>query len=244
MSDKSETKAKNWFVRHKAATAVLAVLAIVIIAAAANGGDKTKTSNNASAKSQAPSTTSKTTTKAADTAPATRQVTGTATTLGAGTFTGGKDVAVGLYDVTPGAGQSGNFMVSGADTYNEILGSDASYGSVPMVRVHISDGDKIEISGLAQVAFAPVTTAFATAHSSIDLYAGIFTVGEDVGAGHYVVTPGSGQSGNFIVSGHDSYNEILGGDSAYGGVPNVTVSLTKGDKVEISGLSQVTFTAN
>jgi hypothetical protein len=69
----------------------------------------------------------------------TRQVSGTATTLGAGTFSGGTDVAPGLYDVTPGAGQSGNFFVQGTDTYNEILGTAQSMG-VPKVRVQISAG--------------------------------------------------------------------------------------------------------
>ena len=51
-----------------------------------------------------------------------RTVKGTAMTLGAGDFTGGTDVKSGLYDVTAGPGQSGNFVVQGTDSYNEILG--------------------------------------------------------------------------------------------------------------------------
>ena len=177
------------------------------------------------------------------TAPAKRQVTGKATTLGAGTFTGGKDVVVGLYDVTPGAGQSGNFQVSGTDSYNEILGAtDSTLGQVPKVRVQISDGDQIQVSGLSNVTFTPVTTPFITAQKATSLYAGTFTVGQDIGSGRYVVSPGAGQSGNFTVSGSDSYNEILGNDKSMGEVPNLTVNLTDGDIVAISGLSIVTFT--
>jgi hypothetical protein len=59
-----------------------------------------------------------------------------------------------------------------------------------------------------------------------------------------VATPGAGESGNFIVSGNDSYNEILGGSSSFGGVPNVTVSLSNGDIIDIAGLSQATMTAS
>jgi len=195
----------------------------------------------------APATTSPTpvTTAAPPTtaAPAGRQVKGTVVTLGAGTFTGGKDVAVGIYDVTPGAGQSGNFTVTGTDSYNEILGPNGGAGGVPMVRVTISNGDQVGISGLSAATFTPVSTPLSNSHATTNLYAGTWTVGQDIGAGRYVATPGSGQSGNFIVSGNDSYNEILGGDSSSGGVPSVTVSLSKGDVVAISGLSQVVMTA-
>jgi hypothetical protein len=175
-------------------------------------------------------------------APAGRHVQGTAVTLGAGTFTGGKDVAVGLYDVTPGSGQSGNFTVSGTDSYNEILGDAASLG-VPMVRAQISTGDQIQIASLSAVTFTPVSTPYSTSHTTTNIYAGTWTVGQDVGAGRYVATPGPGQSGNFIVSGNDSYNEILGGDASTGGVPSLTISISKGDVIAVSGLSQVTLTA-
>jgi hypothetical protein len=175
--------------------------------------------------------------------PAGRQVKGTLVTLGAGTFAGGQDVAVGLYDVTTAAGQSGNFIVSGTDTYDEILGPDGIGDGVPMVRTQISSGDQIQISGLSAVTFTPVSTPFVTSHTTVNLYAGTWNVGQDIGAGRYVATPGAGQSGNFIVSGNDSYDEILGGGSDVGGVPSVSVSLTKGDVITISSLSQVVMTA-
>jgi hypothetical protein len=176
-------------------------------------------------------------------APAGRQVKGALVTLGAGSFAGGSDVAVGLYDVTTAAGQSGNFVVSGTDTYNEILGPDGIGDGVPTVRAQISNGDQIQISGLSNVTFTPVSTPLVTSHTTVNLYAGTWNVGQDIGAGRYVATPGAGQSGNFIVSGTDTYNEILGGGSSVGGVPSVSVSLSKGDVITISSLSQVVMTA-
>ena len=78
-------------------------------------------------------TTSSTTSTTSTTAPATtapaRTVEGTEVTLGAGEFTGGTDVAPGLYDVTTSPGQSGGFIVSGTDSYNEILDSSGKPGS-------------------------------------------------------------------------------------------------------------------
>lgn len=80
---------------------------------------------------------------------------GKAVTLGAGTFTGGKDVAVGLYNVTTGAGESGNFIVTGTDTYDEILGGAAADGGVPNVTDNLTNGDVIDISGLSEVTLTP-----------------------------------------------------------------------------------------
>lgn len=171
--------------------------------------------------------------------PNARNVTGTATTLGAGSFSGGKDVADGLYDVTA-AGGYGNFMVSGQDYSNDILGTNEFGSGVSKVRVHISDGDSIQMSGLKQVTFTPVTAPLATSSPTVtNLYAGTFVVGPDIAAGRYVATASAGGSGNFIVEGTDSYNGILGGDY---GTPNITVTLTDGDTITISGLDQVTMT--
>ncbi|MGA8726955.1 MAG: hypothetical protein WB565_18125 [Acidimicrobiales bacterium] len=218
---------------------------IVIIAVASNGSKKNNAASGTSATSTTLASGTATTAVPKTTAPpppAARQVQGTQVTLGAGTFAGGKDVAVGLYDVTTAPGQSGNFVVSGTDTYDEILGSDGEGEGVPMVRAKISNGDQIQISGLSTAVFTPVTTPLVTSHAPVTLYAGTWIVGQDIGAGRYVATPGQGQSGNFIVSGNDSYDEILGGDASDGGVPSVTVNLTNGDVIAISSLSQVTMT--
>src|SRR5437763_7827042 len=126
--------------------------AVILVGLIVEGCTSTKSSSGTSTTGGATAPTAAAT--APPTTVPTRQVQGTATTLGAGTFSAGKDVAVGLYNVTPGAGQSGNFMVEGTDSYNEILGS----GGVPKVRVKISNGDTITISSLSQVTFTPVTT--------------------------------------------------------------------------------------
>ena len=222
----------------------LAVIAIPLMAASSCDTSTSSSSNANSTTSPGGGGTSPGGGGSTSTPVPVRKVTGTATTLGAGSFPGGKDVAVGLYDVTGGSGQSGNFIVTGTDSYDEILGSAGGAGGVPKVRVQISTGDQIQISGLSTVVFTPVTAPFVTTHTTTTLYAGTFTVGQDVGSGRYVATPGTGQSGNFIVSGTDSYDEILGSAGGAGGVPNVSVTLSDGDIISISGLSQVTLTAS
>jgi hypothetical protein len=147
-------------------------------------------------------------------------------------------VAPGLYDVTAGAGQSGNFIVQGTDSYDEVLGGDVSSGDVPEVRAQISAGDQIQISSLSQVIFTPVSTPYVTTQTPVTLYAGTWTVGQDLGPGRYVATPGTGQSGNFIIS-NENVDEILGGDPSSGDVPNVTFTVQNGDTIDISSLSQV-----
>ena len=223
----------QWFVRHKIITALIVIVIIIVAASSSSSKPKDSTSNRTSnppaSTAQQESASSQPPAK-----PAERQVTGTAVTLGAGTFTGGQDVKAGLYDVTA-PGQQGNFQVSGADEYNEILGG-ADLG-VPKIRVQISSGDKIELSSLTAVTFTPVTAPFVTAHSAAQLYAGTWVVGQDIGAGRYVAKPGAGQSGNFITSG--GTNEILGGQY---GVPQVTVNLSNGDIITISSLSEVDLT--
>jgi hypothetical protein len=147
-------------------------------------------------------------------------------------------VAVGLYDVTAGPGQEGNFTVMGGNDYNEILGSDTASGAVPEIRVQISSGDQIQISGLSQVIFTPVTTPYVTTHTGVNLYAGTWTVGQDLGPGRYIATPAPNESGNFVIE-NEGVNEILGGDTSSGDVPNVTFTVKKGDVISVSGLSQV-----
>ena len=161
-------------------------------------------------------------------------------TLGAGNFTGGTDVTPGLYDVTTSPGQSGDFIVSGTDSYNEILDSSGSRG-VPEIRVHISNGDQIQIPGLSPVFFTPVSTPFVTTHSAATLYAGTWTVGQDVGAGRYVATPGAGESGAFVIKA-EGVKERLSGDPGGGAVASVTFDVESGDIIAISDLEQVTLT--
>jgi hypothetical protein len=167
-------------------------------------------------------------------------VKGTAVTLGSGDFTGGTDVVPGLYDVTTGAGQSGDFIVTGSDWYHDRLDSSGTQG-VPEIRVRISTGDQIRISGLSEVIFTPVSTPLVTTQSPVTLYAGTWTVGQDLGPGQYVATPGAGESGKFMIR-SEGVNQILGGDPSRGGVPSLTFSVKNGDVIKISGLAQVALT--
>ena len=240
-------KQGGWFRQHKLLTVAIVFVVIVIIGAAGNNtGAKKKVTSTTPSTSRAVShargaTTTRSTVAPTPTAPPTtvptRHNSAVAVTLGAGNYTGGRDVATGLYDVTTSPGQSGNFIVNGADSYNEILGSAAGLG-VPKIRVKVSNGDEIQISGLSQVVFTPVTAPLVTRQAPATLYAGTWTVGQDVGPGRYVATPGPGQSGNFIIV-SEGVNEILGGSL---GVPSVTFTVHSGDVISISSLSQVTLT--
>jgi hypothetical protein len=160
-------------------------------------------------------------------------------TLAAGNYTGGPDVAPGLYDVTTAADQKGAFAVAGSDTYNEILDGSGTTG-VPDIRVRISKGDQIH-AGLSPVVFTPVSTFFVTTQGVAGLYAGTWTVGQDLGPGRYVATPGAGQSGTFTIPG-EKVNVVLGGDPHQGAVPSVTFNVQNGDVIDITGLKQVTLT--
>lgn len=161
-------------------------------------------------------------------------------TLGSGNYTGGADVASGLYDVTTGPGQGVHFIVTGTDSYNEVLASSGGEG-VPEIRVQISNGDQIHFSGHAQVTFTPVSTPLVTTQRAASLSAGTWTVGQDLGPGRYVASPGAGESGTFAIP-REGVNATLGDDPNLGAVRSVTFNVENGDVIEISGLGQVTLT--
>src|SRR5699024_11167898 len=122
---------------------------------------------------------------------------------------------------------------------NEILGGEVGFG-VPSVTSTLIEGEQLEISGLSEVTFTPAETELRST-----LTAGDWVVGLDIAAGDYVATPADGETGNFVVYddwGLPATNEILGEDDGFS-VPEVTVSLADGDEIEISGLSEVTFTS-
>jgi len=72
------------------------------------------------------------------------------------------------------------------------------------------------------------------------LFSGTFFVGDDIPPGRYVIS--GDEPGNLFVrrGGRAIVNEILG-DGDWG-VPTITISLQDGDEIEISGISNVTFT--
>lgn len=163
-------------------------------------------------------------------------------TLGAGSFTVGKDVPAGRYVITPGPGQSGNLTGSTPDDpalIDEVLGVEDGLG-IPSYTSTLTQGEQIKIDGMSQVIFTPAVTKLRTVIGSGDWIAGL-----DVPLGRYVVTPGTGQSGNFVVydtDGTPGTDEVLGAADGLG-VPSVTVDLTLGQVIYISGIPTVKFTA-
>ncbi|HLS62698.1 MAG TPA: hypothetical protein VK060_04940, partial [Ruania sp.] len=268
-----EPKKRSWFARHKILTALLAVVVLVIAVQVFSGGSDPATDGDPAASQEeageaegadAADTADEQDAAQADEAgtdeagpveatedaeevdeaePAGRDnSTAEQTTLGAGTFTVGEDVPPGRYVIEPGAGQSGNLSASSEEdplAINEILGGEVGFG-VPSVTSTLIEGEQLEISGLSEVTFTPAETELRST-----LTAGDWVVGLDIAAGDYVATPADGETGNFVVYddwGLPATNEILGEDDGFS-VPEVTVSLADGDEIEISGLSEVTFTS-
>lgn len=255
-----EPKKRSWFARHKILTALLAVVLLVIAVRVFSGGsDPAPDADPAASQEEAGGAegaeeqdaseadeaepVEATEDAPAEEAPAGRDnSTAEQTTLGAGTFTVGEDVPPGRYVIEPGAGQSGNLSASSEEdplAINEILGGEAGFG-VPSVTSTLTEGEQLEISGLSEVTFTPAETELRST-----LTAGDWVVGLDIAAGDYVATPADGETGNFVVYddwGLPATNEILGADDGFS-VPEVTVSLADGDEIDISGLSEVTFTS-
>lgn len=229
----------TYFAKLKALAVMGIIITLCVTCVGCGDSSTTKdTSGDKSSKSASTSTSSKTKTKPEVKQ---RQVEGKATDLGAGTFTVGKDIPEGLYDVTPADGQ-GNFTSSNESkmdlAINEILGVSDGMG-VSKVRVKLVKDQQIKLESINKTHFEPVTAQFVTDHKAISLYSGRFVVGEDIGKGRYTATPASG-GGNFIVTSKDGdgkSNEVLGEN----GVKQVTVDLSDGDIINISSLNQVNF---
>lgn len=235
---------RNFFMKHKIITIILA-LAIIGGIGSAMGGNKDQTANSTSTGSSSAktsnSTSNNTDKSTAKTEVKQRQVQGKAIDLGAGTFAVGKDIEEGSYDVTPVEGQ-GNFAIQNTQKsdlmVNEILGDSSNMG-VSKVRVKLVKDEQIQLESINKTHFEPVTAAFATEHKAAALYTGRWVVGEDVGSGRYVAAP-KGGSGNFVVynNGMPKVNEILGDN----GVKQVTINLEEGDIITVASLNEVDLT--
>lgn len=156
--------------------------------------------------------------------------------LSAGNHTVPDQIQPGRYDITFNG--SGNFFVyngGGELMTNEIGGSSG----LSKYRTTFLDGDKIELSGVS-INAKPIKSVLKP-YEKVELYAGYWFAGQDVTAGRYKVTPGSG-SGNFFIYGSNGSvktNEILGSDF---GVEGVIINLEDGDIINIASLNKVTFT--
>ena len=231
---------RNFFMKHKIISAIVILIVLGSIGAATGGSKSNTTVSSTKAVPSSNSTKTDSTISTATTTVKQRQIAGKATDLSTGSFTGGKDIPAGLYDVTSLDG-SGNFTITASTgdlNINEILGVADGQG-VAKVRTKISDGDKIQLQSINKAHFEPVTTPFITSAQVTNIYSGNWTVGEDIAKGRYIATTPSG-GGNFMVytGGLSGTNEILGD----GGVKQVTVDLNDGDIVTVASLNQVTLT--
>lgn len=172
-----------------------------------------------------------------------RKVVGVTKDLGAGQFTVGKDIEKGIYDVTPAGGQ-GNFVINdskGKLLTNEIIG-DGDLGC-KKVRIVISNGDVIKLSGINKTHFEPVTSDLIKDHVEAVLYSGYWSVGQDLGSGRYKVCENKSNSSNFVVydkSGRLKANEIVSSSGDLG-VKEYTIELSEGDLINISGSNGIKF---
>jgi hypothetical protein len=107
--------------------------------------------------------------------------------------------------------------------------------------VDTSDEDELDANKATDISEdAALTRDNSTAELTV-LNTGKFVVGTDISVGRYVIT-GDG-SGNLFINneeGESYVNEILSGGDL--GVKSVTTDIIDGDTIEISGISNATFT--
>ncbi|WP_099225297.1 hypothetical protein [Listeria costaricensis] len=155
-------------------------------------------------------------------------------TLGAGTFIVGEDIEPGRYVIHTDEA-SGN-ITSGINL-NEILGTDTSFAVNDIVTTLEKD-QELQIQNLNAVTFTPKEAPeIASEPTETTFNSGLYYVGVDIPAGKYNVHTDD-TSGNLTIG--LKVNEILGTDPALA-VNDVQVSLKDGDKIQLSGLSQTTF---
>ena len=221
---------------------LLVVVAVFFVYAVSTSGSSsdstasTSTSSSTAAKTPAAKTSTSASASASASKPSRDNSTAKAVTLGAGSWTVGKDIQPGRYVIAAVSG-TGNLSSTGAQDsmdINEILDASGADG-IKSYTDDLTSGMVVKIDGIDSTSFTPATTS-----ESTSLTTGNWTVGIDIPAGSYTATPtDASQSGNFVVyvNGAADTNEILGSD----GVKSVHVSLGDGDVVSISTLSGVNF---
>lgn len=220
------------------------IIVIVVIGAIGNSAGSGSSSDSSSSSSNDKQTTSVQSTNKSnnksDVKPKSDKNTAKAVTLGAGTFTVGKDIQPGRYVIKATAG-SGNLGSEGGgdEDINVILGDtvDNDLGQVTSYTADLKKGEKIEISGIDQTSFTPTPSSrkFLTT-----LSAGSWVVGKDIKPGRYLIKATEG-SGN-LTSSNGDINEILGTtkDTDLGQVTEVTTDLSDGQILN-TDLQQITL---
>lgn len=198
----------------------------------------------------------------ADTAATPEEVGAAATLLGPGTYIAGQHLDPGLYEVTVKSGARA-LISGGMDELDPLmnllellaapeLAERPGSPAVAKLRLELSDGDEVVLSAGPRQELGEFTLAFTPVASrriepiggTVILYSGRWSVGDDLAPGRYVleVDPGVRGSLQVVGGGHRGAVELLDGDGADGGRPSVSLDLSIGDRIAISGIDEVTFT--
>jgi hypothetical protein len=165
-----------------------------------------------------------------------RKIIGTVADIGSGTFTGGKDILDGSYDVTPIDGE-GTFLVTGSlRSINSYLGNTKGM-TTQKVRVKILNGDKIQVHNIKKVHFEPVKTPFVTSQKETILYTGRWFIGEDILKGKYKIISIDGDE-NLVIydkTGLSKVTETIKMNT------NNQVNLQDGDILNVFGVNKLKF---
>lgn len=155
--------------------------------------------------------------------------------LSAGTYTVGKHIAPGNYNVTFNG--NGNFIIN--DSNNILLTNEigGNYG-IKKYKAILVEGSKIELKSMS-ANFKPIKTTLIP-YKTTNIHAGFWVVGTDITKGRYKASITTGGSGNFIVysSGNPKVNEILGD----AGVKEVVIDLEDTDIIDVKNLNNVKLT--
>ncbi len=178
-----------------------------------------------------------------------RVTTAAPTTLPPGTYTVGadKDIAPGLYGISPGPKQIGNLVLtSAASTYNATMdyGVNVENYGAPTTWAQLATGDKVTLSGakLKNIIFKAVTTAPSDAPALAKLYPASFTIVSNdptrANPGKFFIHDDTDKSAYILIIGKNNkikYNHALNSTG-------FIVEFADGDYVATVGISKSFFT--
>jgi hypothetical protein len=144
-------------------------------------------------------------------------------TLGPGTYVVGSDknIVPGLYSLSPGSQQHGNFTILSSTASHSVILDDNTDGvtNTKEAWAQLSTGDKVQISGgnLSTVNFRAVVTSTSAQSALAKLYDDVFTVTDTphrTNPGRYFVTDSQDKDAYILIVDKDhniKYNEPLNG---------------------------------
>jgi hypothetical protein len=162
--------------------------------------------------------------------------------LAPGSYTVGVEIQPGHYVITANTDDTGNLRIESPNhplKCNELLGEGEFGIGATSYTTDLELGDLVYWQGVSALILTPAATDPATR-----LTPGNWMVGVDIPAGDYLATPSGEWSGNLRVysSGGDAIvNEVVEGGSAQPNPAPLPVTLTEGDRVDVSGVAWFTF---